>query len=308
MHKNKYYLYLALVIVIWGIIPMVTVYFYDYLSAAVFNAMAALISATAFAVLSRKSWHLMNRRYLLVAGITGSCYSLATILQRVGLQYTTPSMFAFLENTSCIVVPILLVLLVKKQSHALVWAASVLCLVGCFVLSGANFTGGFGIGEILCALAGLLFSGNIVGTGHFGKGMHVTLYLTVQMWVHVILSTTTMLLLHFIEKDGVPLETIRFEWRPGLVVALILIILISNTFCWILRTKIIQNANMTIVSIAMPLSAVVTMVASVAAGTDTPSVALIAGAGIIVASLILSAIGEILQDKKAAKPDEVAVK
>ena len=114
MHKNKYYLYLALVILIWGIIPMVTVYFYDYLSAAVFNAMAALISAAAFTVLSRKGWHLMNRRYLLVAGITGSCYSLATILQRIGLQYTTPSMFAFLENTSCIVVPILVVLLVRK--------------------------------------------------------------------------------------------------------------------------------------------------------------------------------------------------
>ena len=308
MHKNKYYLYLALVILIWGIIPMVTVYFYDYMSAAVFNALAALISATAFTVLSRKGWHLMNRRYLLVAGVTGSCYSLATIVQRIGLQYTTPSMFAFLENTSCIVVPILLVLLVRKNSHALVWAASVLCLLGCFVLSGANFSGGFGIGEILCALAGLLFSGNIVGTGFYGKGMHVTLYLTVQMWVHVTLSTLTMLMLHLVKRDGVPLETMRFEWHPGLLAALILIILISNTFCWILRTKIIQNANMTVVSIAMPLSAVVTMVASIAAGTDTLSVHLIVGAGIIVASLILSAIGEILEDKKAAKSEEVAVK
>ena len=308
MSKNKYYLYLAFVILIWGVIPMVTVYFYDYFSASVFNAAAALISASAFTALSWKSRHLMNRRYLLIAGITGSCYSLATIVQRIGLQYTTPSMFAFLENTSCIVVPILLVLLVKKKSHPLVWMASVLCLIGCFVLSGANFGSGFGIGEILCALAGLLFSGNIVGTGSYGKGMHVTLYLTVQMWVHVVLSTLTMLILHFVQKDGTPIEAMRMEWRPGLILALILVILISNTFCWILRTKIIQNANMTVVSIAMPLSAVVTMIMSVIAGTDTLSVQLVAGACIIVAALILSAFGEIAETKKAAQPEEVMQK
>ncbi len=64
---------------------------------------------------------------------TGLISAAASILQKAGLLYTTPARYAFLENLSC--------------------------LVGCFVLAGGyGDVGGFGIGEILCALAAILYA------------------------------------------------------------------------------------------------------------------------------------------------------
>ncbi len=295
---RKYYLYLATDILLWGIVPLLTVYFYSFYSAAVFTALSALISAVSFTAIAWKKLRLLNRRYFLVAISTGVCYSLATILQMIGLQYTTPSMFAFLENTDCIVVPVLLFVLFRKKPHPLMLFAGIICLAGCFILSGMRPGASIGIGEILCALAGLLFSGNIVGTGTYAKDMHVSLYLMIQKWVHLILSVLVMLLLHFLRVDGQALEPMQLLWVPLPMLNLAVYVLISNTICWLLRTEAIQHIDMTLVSAAMPLSAVITMVLSVLVGTDTLSYSLVIGALLIFTAIILSGIGDALRQKQ----------
>ena len=291
MKQKKYYCYLVLVIMIWGIAPMMSVIFYQYLSAALYSAIAAWISAISFTILGWKKRKELNRRRIAVAALTGVAYSLATVLQMIGLQYTTPSMFAFLENTSCIVVPILAYLMVRRRSHPLVIVSSILCLAGCFVLTGTGLEGEPGVGELLCALAGVFFSFNMVGTSEYAKGIPIVLYLMVQKWVHTVTSTSIMVFLHLTKVNGRALEEITFIWNPWAFLLVLLHVLLSGTLCWILRTQAVLHIDVTVVAVAMPLSAVITMILSVLVGTDSLTMNLLIGAGMILAASVLSGIG-----------------
>ncbi|MBP5610819.1 MAG: EamA family transporter, partial [Clostridia bacterium] len=157
---------------------------------------------------------LLNATYFKIAVPTGLFVGAANLMQKIGLQYTTPTQYAFLENLSCVVVPLLLILYVKKRPHPLTVGASLLCLFGCFVLSGLISSGGaaFGVGEILCALAGVFYGVNIATTGVFATRLNAVLYVTIQMWVNVAVSGVAMVVLNAIRVNGAPLEAISFSW------------------------------------------------------------------------------------------------
>lgn len=293
MGKRKYYYYLIFVIIVWGAFPNITAFFYNYMSASVYSSLTAVITAISFTIFGWKKRHLLTRKSIKIPLVTGVFYSAAILVQMIGLQYTTPSIFAFLENSCCIVVPILLFMLLGKKQHPLVWFASVLCLTGCFVLSGASFDAPVGIGELLCGLAGVFYAVNIVGTGEFARDIPVTVYLMVQKWVFAITSLITMVVLHVIAPGGIPLEPMIFHWIPGLLILKVVCSLVSGTLCWMLRTEVTQNIDVTLVSVMMPLSAVITMAISVLQGTDVLTINLVVGAGMILLATILSALGSV---------------
>ncbi len=298
MNKKKYYAYVIFVIVVWGVAPVITSYFYNYLSGAVYSAICATINAIAFTIIARKRFKDLDKKAIKTAAIVGTFYSLAALMQVIGLQYTTPSMYIFLENTSCIVVPTLMFVLFRKKPHPVVALASVICLIGCFVLSGARLDNPWGIGEILCALAGAFYGVNFIGTGKLAKGIPIPLYLMMQNWIYAITSTIIMLGLANITSEGQPLEPMVFHWVPGLILLLIVYRLITSVLCWNLRTEALQNLDVTVVTTIMPLSALVTMVVSVLVGKDTLTVHLVVGAALILGAAILSGVGDILAGKK----------
>ncbi|MBQ2968543.1 MAG: DMT family transporter [Clostridia bacterium] len=293
-----YYVYMFLVVGIWSVSPLVTKTFYDYYSATAYTLLCALISAVSFTLLSVKKLKMLDKQYFKVAIVTGACYSLATISQKIGLQYTTPAMYAFLENTSCIIVPLLMLFMFKQKPCKPVAFASVICLLGCFVLSGANFSGGLGMGEILCALAGFLYAGNIVGTGVYAKKMDAVLYLMIQQWVNVVLSALFMVCLHYIRPEGVALEYIHFSFDFKILLLAVLTNLIVSCVCWILRTITVTKLDVTVVTITMSTPAVLTTILSVCLGLDTVSWSLILGATLIFSAVLLSGLGETLSTKK----------
>ena len=292
MTKNKYYIYLAFVTLMWGLTPVTTAYFYNYMSGTVYGALSAIISAVSFTAIAWRKRKLIDRKYLKVAVWTGLAFSIAVILQMIGLQYTTPSMYAFLGNTSCVVVPILMLVLAKRKLHSLSIVAGPLCLLGCFIISDLGPGNAIGIGEILCALAGVFFAFNIVGTGEYAKDLDVPVYLMIQKWIHTITSVTVMLVLYFIRVDGKALEEITFRWKPGLLFWLIIHILIHVSFCWGLRIKAAQNINAVVIAVTMPFSAVITMVISALLGMETLTMKYIIGGGIILVSVIMSGVIE----------------
>ena len=294
-----YYVYLFLVVALWSVSPLVDrVFFFDHFSATVYVFLGGVVTAISFTVLSVKKFKLLNKQYFKVACITGACYSLATISQKIGLQYTTPSMYAFLENTSCIIVPLLMLFMFRKKPALTVGIASVVCLVGCFVLSGGSLTGGFGIGNILCALAGVLYSGNIVGTGVYAKNMDAVLYLMIQKWVSVIMSLGLLIALHFIRPGGEPLEKIVFDFNIPVLLFLVVHNLIVGSFCWILRTVTVTKLDVTMVTIVMSTPAVFTAIISVCLGLDTVSVSLVLGATLIFGAVLLSGSGDKIHIKR----------
>lgn len=302
--NNKVFLaygMLFLVVFIWGSSPPI----YDYLnasySAGLRTAVVSVISAVSLIIICFKRLKFLNAEYFKLAVPTGVCVALASLLQKIGLEYTTPTKYAFLENLSCVVVPLLLFLFIKKKPSFLTVISSIMCLVGCFVLSGIDLSSGditFGLGELLCALAGVLYGVNIAFTGAKINKFDTLLYLMVQMCVQAIACILFAFLFSIININGKPLEVFSWSWNFGGIALIVAIAFVSNVLCWFLRTYAMKYINPTAVSVIMPFSAVITGVISVIAGSDTLTLSFGLGSAITLCAVILSSIADTMYEKK----------
>ena len=301
--KNKKtiaYIALWFVILIWGIAPLFTKGFFEYYSPSASVLHTSVLGFVFFFLISLKKLKKLNSTYFKIAVSTGIFYSAADILQKIGLNYTTPTRYAFLENLSCVIVPILLFFLIKKKPSFLTVLASVICLAGAFLLSfdkGAEGGLGIGIGEILCALAGLCYGVNIAVTGVYAKKLDASLYLMIQMGVCSIISLSTVLLFNNITVDGSVIEAFRFTFKPDIFIAKCVITLLSSSIGWLLRTWSMKYISHTVVTVLMPLASVVTAISSVVIGSDTLTFGLIAGGTLGFIAAILSELGDSKKEK-----------
>ena len=298
---------LLFVVFVWGAAPLVSAYLYRYYTATISTAVSSLISAISLLLISLPHLKKLNRAYFKIAVPTGVFNSIAAILQKIGLQYTTPTQYAFLENLSCVIVPVLLFFLIRKKPGVLTVVASLLCLAGSFILSGMDFSTNsisFGKGEILCALAGLFYGVNIAVTGTYAKDFYAPLYVMIQIGIHTVLSFATAFALHFIKIDGVPIEPIVFPWNIKLLLLMAVEALVSSTMCWVIRLNVMRRINASAVAVIMPCSAVVTGVLSVALGMDTLTLSFGLGAGISFLAALLSSISDITENGKTRTKKE----
>lgn len=304
------YASLIFVVFIWGAGPLMTVYLYRYYTATIYTAVTSLISAISLLLISLPHLKELNRDYFKVAVPTGIFYSIASLLQKIGLQYTTPTQYAFLENLSCVVVPVLLFFFIKKKPSILTVLASLLCLAGSFILSGLDFASSsisFGKGEILCALAGLFYGVNIAGTGAYAKKLYAPLYVMIQMWIHTTISFATAISLNFITIDGAPIEQIGFSWEIKNLLCIVALALISSTLCWLIRTNVMKHIDASVVAVIMPFSAVIAGVLSVLFGMDALTLNLVLGATIGFVASILSSVADILDKREKTNQEKNVV-
>ncbi len=285
--KSFYMAALILVVCIWGIAPNVSKYLLGHYSPAAKTAFAAAVAFFALLAMSFNRLKSLNKRYFKIAVPTGVFYSVACVLQQVGLNKTTPTMYAFLENLSCLVVPFLVWYLTKERPSCFKFIAALLCVISVYILGGAKLDGAFGMGDILCGLAGIFYGVNIAVTGVKARGLDARLYLLVQFAVHFVISTVYALLF----------EDIVFSFEPRLIILSVGITLVSTVFGWILRTVCLQNLDATFVSVVMPFASVVTTVISIIVGTDTISAFLIIG---VIIGLIAAFISDFETKNKKA--------
>jgi len=110
----------------------------------------------------------VERRALLAGGtVCGACLGLASILQQVGLQYTTPAKAGFLTALYIIIVPLLGMAFLGHRIHWGIWGAVALALLGMALLCGISWHSGFAVGdlwELGCAVA---FALQILAIAHF---------------------------------------------------------------------------------------------------------------------------------------------
>ena len=290
-----YYAALIGVILVWSITPVVNPYFYKHISPTICTFISGLCAVISLIPIIAKDFSRIDKSLLKVAIPTGIINSAASITQKIGLLYTTPSRYAFLENLSCVVVPVLMFVFIRKKPSALKIIAAVLCLFGCFLLAGGNVLagGGFGIGELLCAIAGILYGVNIAATGAFARGFHAPLYVFIHMCVHTVTSAVTAVALGYIQFNGEPINPIYFKWSLPLILAIALTAVLSHTICWIVRTNVMKHLDATVVAVMMPFSAVITGILSILLGMDTFSLPLILGALVVLSASILSGLGDL---------------
>ncbi len=276
--KSFYIILLILVVCIWGVVPNISKFLLDHYSPAAKTAFASAIAFFALLLISVKRLKSLNSQYFKIAVPTGIFYSAACVLQQIGLNKTTPTMYAFLENLSCLIVPFLVWYMTKKRPSYFKFAAAILCVISVYILGGARLDSSFGIGNILCGLAGVFYGVNIAVTGVKAKGLDAMLYLLVQFGVHFIISTTYALLF----------EDIVFSFDAKLILLSIGITLVSTVLGWILRTICLQNLDATFVSVVMPFASVITTIISIATGKDVLSTFLVVGVIIGLAAAFIS--------------------
>ncbi len=286
-NKSLYIILLVSVVVIWGIAPNVSKFLLGHYSPAIKSAFASAVAFISMFLLSLRRLKKLNIRYFKIALPTGIFYSAACILQQTGLKTTTPTMYAFLENMSCLTVPLLVWLLTKKRPSVFKFLSAILCLFSIYILGGGEPLGAFTVGNILCGIAGILYGINIAVTGVKAKSLDPMLYLLIQFGIHFVISSVY----------AFSFEEIVFTPDIGLVSLMVGITLVSTVLGWFIRTVCLKQLDPTFVSVVMPFSSVVTTLISIAIGEDKLSVYLVIGVIVGLAAALLSNI-EIKKQKQ----------
>ena len=189
------YIGIIAIVFIWGLIPSAKkALIGDSFSAAIYSTLTTLSGACALLAISVGRIRELDRGYFKVAVPTGLCVGAAALCQALAYNFdASPTNQAFLENLSCVVVPVILFLAVKKRPSPLTVAASAVCLLSSVILAGAFDTGlSFSTADILNALAGVLYGVNIAVTGIYAKKFVPQLYVMIQLFVQAVLSALTV--------------------------------------------------------------------------------------------------------------------
>ena len=299
MSKKKVLSFIGLIIVVllWGIAPVVSKYLFDnnYYSPALLVAVRGLLSCIAMLVfiLITKGFKDINKSYWICipAGlILGAAY----LFQFIGLNDTTPAKNTFLESMSCIAVPIMMFLLAREKPSIPAICASVACILGAFVLCGDgwNFAAFFTkptLGDILSAIGGIFFGIDIAFTKVFAKNKNP--------WVFVFFQLVILTIMSFIY--ALPFEKpLYFSWHWTNILILAFLGVICTAICWVLRTICIKNVSAVTCAVLMPMAAVIATITSIIFKIEKFSWNVVAGGLIITAAIVLSGLWDAHIEKK----------
>lgn len=307
------YVGIIAVVLIWGLIPSAKKAFIgDSFSASVYSAITTFSAACGLLVISYRELKHLNRSYFKVAVPTGACVGVAVLAQALAYNFdASPTNQAFLENLSCVAVPIILFILVRKRPSVLSIIATVLCLISSMVLAGVFEVGfNFRTADILNAVAGVFYGINIALTGIYARKYVASLYVMIQLFVQTAFSVVLAVVFNFLAIGGEIVDPFVFTPDPLLILAVIATGILSNAVCWTVRTSAMKHVSANVVAVIMPFSAVITGIFAVIVGQDEPTYTLLVGATLGLAAGFLSAVGDNTdrrsEDKEGKKMSDCA--
>lgn len=294
---------LILVVILWGIAPVVSKYLFDnhYYSPALLVAIRGFLSCIVMLVfiLITKGFKDLNKSYLICIP-AGLFLGAAYLFQFIGLDTTTPAKNTFLESMSCIAVPLMMFILVREKPTITSIVAALACLLGSFVLCGKgwDFSEMFTkptVGDILSAIGGIFFGIDIAFTKVFAKNKNPWVYVFFQLIILTIMSLLYAL----------PFEKKYFSWHYTNIFIMFFLGVICTAICWVLRTISIRNVSAVTCAVLMPMAAVVATLVSIMFKVEAFSWNVVVGGLIITASIVISGVIDAVNDKKAlAKQEE----
>ena len=294
---------LLLVVFLWGIAPVVSKYLFDnnYYSPALLVAVRGLLGALALLVviLLTKGFRDVSKAYLICIP-AGLFLGAAYLFQFIGLESTTPAKNTFLENISCITVPLTMFILVREKPTWSSIIAAVACLIGSFVLCGngwdfsAMFTAPT-MGDIFSAIGGVFFGIDIAFTKVFAKGKNPIVYVFFQLVILTIMSFAYAL----------PFEKgLAFSWSFPNIMILIFLGVVCTALCWLMRTDAIKNVSAVTCAVIMPMAAVIATITSIVFQIEEFSWNVVVGGLIITLAIIISGVYDAEVEKRHKKEEE----
>jgi len=185
---------------IWGVGYSVKAAGMDYVGPFTFNAArffiggcATILPALYFIMQQRKkskdtySPTTINRGTIIAGVVCGAVLSVAINLQQFGLFLTTIAKSSFLTTLYVIIVPIIALIVLKKQSSKSIWIGAGVAMVGVFFLSvGMELS--INLGDILTIFAALGFAIHILVIGCFSPSHNVLVLACIQFFVVFVFS------------------------------------------------------------------------------------------------------------------------
>lgn len=104
-----------------------------------------------------------------ISVILGAINFLCMASELIGLQYTTSSTCAFIENSAIVIVPVMEAFLLRRAPSWQIIVCSVLTVVGIALITVGSGFDGFGLGEFLCVIAALTFAIAIIINGRSSR-------------------------------------------------------------------------------------------------------------------------------------------
>lgn len=299
---------LIVVVILWGIAPVSSKYLFDnnyYSPAFLVGVRGALsILAMLLIILINGDFKDVNKSYWICVP-AGLILGFAYLFQFIGLDSTTPAKNTFLESFSCIAVPIVLFILTREKPSVSSVVASIVCVLGAFVLCGQgfNFSELFTaptMGDILSCVGGIFFGIDIAFTKVFAKGKNSRIFVFFQLIILTIMSFAYAIPF---EKD------LAFNWDLPIRINVIFIGVVCTAVCWTLRTKCISNVSAVTCAVLMPMSAVVAAFVSLICRMEKFSWNVVAGGVIITLAIVISGIFDAKREakEKAQQQEKVEV-
>jgi len=304
--KNKRivaFIVLLGVVVLWGMAPVASKAIFDAeppaYSPGMLIALRGLFSIVAMAIFINKGFKKINKSYWICIP-AGLILAAAYIFQFVGLKYTVPSKNTFLENISCITIPIFMFIFIREKPTWYSIVSALICVVGSLFLVGNGFDflhffkSGNILGDGLSAIGGLFFGLDIAFTKVFCKDKDPLIYVFLQLCVLTVVS-----FIYTFAFEGAVFHEMHFtiDWLP--VLEVVFLGVICTAVCWVARAWAMKSIDAVTVSVLVPLSAVVASVLSIAFKMEEFTWNLLIGGLIILLSIAVSAIFDYRKECKS---------
>ena len=283
------FLVLIAVVALWGVAPVVSKASFDRFSPGVLIMLRGAVAVIAMALVIGKNFKKIDKSYLICIP-AGAILAFAYIFQFVGLKYTVPSKNAFLENISCITIPLFMFILIREKPKWYSIAAALLCAVGSLVLVGNGFDFGtfFKSGSLkgdgLSAIGGLFFGLDTAFTKVFSKGKDPLIFVFLQMCVMTVLASAYAFIF-----EGQVFHTFVISFDIVSILIVIFLGVVCTAVCWVCRAWAMRYIDAVTVSLLVPFSAVVASILSIAFELEQFTLNLMIGGLIIIVSVAISA-------------------
>ena len=287
--KTLAFIALIAIVILWGVVPVIGKYLLENQldSPSLLIAVRGLVASVVMFIfiLITKAYKQFNKSYLICIP-AGLILASAYIFQFIGLDQTSASKSTFLESFSVIATPISLFLMVRERPKWNAIVASLLCLVGAFILCGDgwNFSELLKVpsmGDIFSSIGGALFGVNIAFTQVFAKDKNPFLYVTIQLSVLTIASFIYAFLFE---------HPLLFVFEPINILLVLFLSIFCTAICWIVRAISVNYVSGVTIAVFNPMSAVIATIIALCIGQERFNFNLFVGGIIIVTSILISSL------------------
>ena len=274
---------LLLTAAVWGFAFVVVKDSLDYVGSVYMVAIRFSIAAIGLAIIFCKRLKKIDKKHLLMGGVTGLFLFLAYLVQTIGCSYTTAGKNAFLTTIYVILIPLIGWPLYKKRPNWHVFVAAGLSLTGIGLLAlGGDDISGINIGDILTLLCGLFFALHILWTEKCNKEGCDTIIITMLQFAFA--AFFGWILAPFMD-GAFPIVAIQ---TPKVVLSMLYLGLFSSMICFSLQNIGLKYVQSSLASLFLSFESVFGVLFSTIFLHETLTLKMAVGCALIFSAIVIA--------------------